>query len=550
MRSTFSGFYIARSGIQAARANLQITGQNMSNVNTEGYTRQRVDTSAIAATGNNMRYSNQADVSIGQGVSTDGTSQIRDKFLDVRYRRENAKVGDSTARMNALSDVENIVDENTNDGLSKQFKDLVSKLQTLSSNAGDSVTESIVRTSASMLTKMFNNTASQINEIKEQQLSNLQDNAIQSTNQLLFNIAQINKEIKSADVSGAPALELMDQRNTMIDKLSAYANIEVVSNPVSVGAGRTVDELSINLVGKNGEKYNLVSNDKYTQFSLKKDSSTTDVITNPVQIQLTTSNGSPVVSTGAGTAFSNDQVTAGSFHGYLAVLNGKGAYDTTSSIPSDPNYSDSNDTTSVQGIPYYQKMLDTLANKFASIMNAANSTNTDGVGYNKPMFTASDGVSTGDSITAANISISSAWQNATGSYLTNTKSTLDPSIDNSKSSNNILYMIKQFSTSMAFTTKNDGTGNLIFKGTMQESVTNLTDTLGLEIQDVSRQNSTYTSELSSISDSINQNSAVSIDEEGINLIMYNQALTASSRFMTTLDEALDTIINKMGVVGT
>ncbi len=550
MSSTFSGFYIARSGIQAARANLQITGQNMANVNTEGYTRQRVDTSAIAATGNNMRYSNKADVSIGQGVSTDGTSQIRDKFLDVRFRRENAKVGDSTARMNALSDVENIVDETSNDGLSKQFKDLVSKLQTLSSNAGDPVTESIVRTSASMLTKMFNNTASQISEVKDQQLSYLQDNAIQSANQLLFNIAQINKEIKSADVSGAPALELIDQRNTMIDKLSAYANIEVDSNPVSVGAGRTVDELSINLVGKNGEKYNLISNDKYTQFSLKKDPSTTDVITDPVQIQLTTSNGSPVVSTGAGTAFSNDQVTAGAFHGYLAVLNGEGAYDTTSSNPSDPNYSDSNDTTSVQGIPYYQKMLDTLANKFASIMNAANSTNTDGVGYNKPMFTASDGVSTGDSITAANISISSAWQNATGSYLTNTKTTLDPSIDNSKSSNNILYMINQFSTAMTFTTKNDGTGTLIFKGTMQDSVTNLTDTLGLEIQDVTRQNSTYTSELGSISDSINQNSAVSIDEEGINLIMFNQALTASSRFMTTLDEALDTIINKMGIVGT
>jgi len=542
MSSTFSGFYIARSGIQAARANLQITGQNMANVNTDGYTRQRVDTSSVASVGNNMRYSNKAEVAIGQGVSTDGTSQIRDKFLDVRFRRENAKVGDSASQMSALSDIENIVDETDNDGLQKQFKDLVSKLQTLSSHAGDTVTESIVKTSASMLTKMFNNTASQITDVKNQQLSYLQDNAVQSANQLLSNIAKLNTEIKSADVSGSPALELTDQRNTMLDKLSAFANIEVNANPVSVGSGRTVDELSINLIGKNGEKYNLVDNDKCSQFSLQKDAVTNAVNTDPVTMVLKDSNGNAESSTDGTAAFSNDQLTTGSFHGYLEVLNGKGEYDTSAAN------SGSNDTTSAHGIPYYQSMLDTLANKFASIMNTANSTNTDGVGYNKAMFTTSDGTTTGDAITAANITISNAWNTATTSYITNTKSTLDAGIDNSKSSNNILYMINQFSTSMKFTTTgNDATGKLIFTGTMQDSVTNFTDTLGLEIQDVTRQNTTYKSELSSISDDINSNSAVSVDEEGINLIMYNQALSASSRFMTTLDEALDTIINKMGV---
>ncbi|HEX3037473.1 MAG TPA: flagellar hook-associated protein FlgK [Oscillospiraceae bacterium] len=558
MRSTFSGFYIARSGIQAARANLQITGQNMANVNTDGYTRQRVNTSAIPSAGNNMRYSNHTDAAIGQGVSTDGTSQIRDPFLDVRFRRQNAKVGDTTAQMNALGDVEDVVDETSNDGLQKQLKDFISKLQTLSGNAGDKVTESIVKTSASMLAKMFNNTANQIQNIKDQQLSYLQDNAVESANQLLSNIAKLNTEIKSADVSGSPALELMDQRNTMLDKLSAYANIEVDSNTVSVGSGRTVAELSINLIGKNGEKYNLVDNDKYSQFSLKKDPSTGLVNTDPVEMQLNTSTGTPVVSTESGTAvsFSNNQLTSGSFHGYLAVLNGKGDYDTSAAT------SDTHDSTSAKGIPYYQNMMDTLANKFASIMNAANSTNTDGVGYNKPMFTTADGKTTGtyidpatgntmgEEITAANISISNAWSTATTSYITNTKSTLDPSIDNSKSANNILYMINQFSTAMTFTTKSDGTGSLIFKGTLQDGITNFTGTLGLQIQDISRQNTTYTSELSSISNAINENSAVSVDEEGINLIMYNQALTASSRFMTTLDQALDTIINKMGVVGT
>ncbi|XOQ49346.1 MAG: hypothetical protein ACFWUM_10630 [Eubacteriales bacterium] len=66
MSSTFSGYYVAKSGIQAARASLQITGQNMTNVNTNGYTRQRVDCSTIGPNTSNMRY---ASGEIGMEVS-------------------------------------------------------------------------------------------------------------------------------------------------------------------------------------------------------------------------------------------------------------------------------------------------------------------------------------------------------------------------------------------------------------------------------------------------------------------------------------------------
>ena len=116
-------------------------------------------------------------------------------------------------------------------------------------------------------------------------------------------------------------------------------------------------------------------------------------------------------------------------------------------------------------------------------------------------------------------------------------------------------MISQFSSNMKFTNVLDdtdppaSTSTLIFKGTFQEGVTNLSDTLGLQIQDVTRQNDTYNSKISSVNQEIAANSSVNLDEEGINLIMYNQALSASSRLMTTLDEALNTIINKMGLVG-
>ena len=72
MASSFSSYFVARSGIQNAQYNLRITGQNMANVNTNGtstvYTRQRLDSYAVGSSGNNMRYANTSDLAIGGGV--------------------------------------------------------------------------------------------------------------------------------------------------------------------------------------------------------------------------------------------------------------------------------------------------------------------------------------------------------------------------------------------------------------------------------------------------------------------------------------------------
>ena len=71
----------------------------------------------------------------------------------------------------------------------------------------------------------------------------------------------------------------------------------------------------------------------------------------------------------------------------------------------------------------------------------------------------------------------------------------------------------------------------------------------MEVESLDRLNVTYTNNVNGIDEQRQSVSGVSLDEEGINLIMYNQSLTAASRFMTTIDEAMDTIINKMGIVG-
>lgn len=522
MSSTFSGFNIAKSGIQTAQANLDITGQNMANVSTKGYTRQRLDTYAVGTSTTNMRYAS-GDPGIGEGVNIKGATQIRDAYLDVRYRMENPKIGDTSTQLECLNDLQNLFDETSNDGLDSQFKDLLSKLQTLSGSPTDSVTQSTVRTSSLLLVQAFNNDAKQIDEIRNEQVNSLETNGVSKVNDLISSIAHMNSEIKSSNISGDPALELLDQRNQMIDELSQYANIEVSSKDISIGSGNTVSELSIDMVSGN-QKFNLIDDNQGRQFSLAKDAS--GGVTFPVTIQLKNADGTAVTSSNDNSATLtngniNDYLTTGTLSGALKQLNGKGDFATGSQ-------------STERGIDYYESMLDNLAQSFADMMNKANSTTAGS--YNKPLFTQTDGTTT-SGITAANISLSSAWVNANGNYITTSK-------DDGAAGSNVLSIINQFSTKQPYETD---TGKVFFNGTFQDCVTNISSTLGLQIQDVTRQNTTYQSTLDDIDKNRSSNSSVDINEEGINLISYNQALEASSRLMTTLDEALDTIINKMGV---
>ncbi|MDP4108867.1 MAG: flagellar hook-associated protein FlgK [Bacillota bacterium] len=501
MSSLFSSFYTAMRGIQNSQAELQTTGQNISNVSTEGYTRQRVDSYSLAPVGLGMRYAgNHAEP--GQGVLSGGISQLRDIYLDIRYRSQNAKVGDMSAQLGTMNDIQNVIDESKTSGLGDKISDLVSALEKLSASPGDSVKEGSVMTSAELMTGIFNDYSEHLQTIWDQQLGNVKDDGVNQVNQLLSNIASLNDEIKISDINGASALELKDSRNQLLDKLSQYLNIEVSTKSVSVGSGINVEELSVNFVGGDGSTYTLIDNNKCAKLSV-----TTDMTQSaPVSVNFTSIDGA--------TTKMNDKISTGKMHSYLVMLNGSGAYDTSGAPDA-----------SASGIPFYQKSLNTFASKLASTINALNSK--DG---SKPMFEASDGSGT---ITAANIRVAESWKNATGSYLVNT-------------AQDLLSMIKGFSTDISFDT---GSGKTVFNGTLQEFTDNLTNDLALQLETVQNKNDTFGDTLSEIEKNRKSISSVDVSEEGINLILYNQSLTASSRFMTTLDEAMDTIINKMGVVG-
>ncbi|MPN22422.1 hypothetical protein SDC9_169805 [bioreactor metagenome] len=165
----------------------------------------------------------------------------------MRYRAEAAKTGSVDVQLEALSDLESVFDEMSMDGLDAQFSDLLEQLHSLTSSPSDPVLEGVVRTSAQMLTQMFNDYSRKIDTVRNQQLEYLEKGAIVKVNQLMENIADLNQQIKESNISGNPALELNDERNMLIDELSSFLDIKVEVTPLDIGGGKSVDELVIKL---------------------------------------------------------------------------------------------------------------------------------------------------------------------------------------------------------------------------------------------------------------------------------------------------------------
>jgi flagellar hook-associated protein 1 FlgK len=521
LRSTFLGYKTATSALTVSQNQMDIVGQNISNVNTKGYTRQRVDINSVSFRTSNLKYG-LTGVVIGQGVETSGVSQYRDTFLDLRYRNESSKAGSEEVQLSALSDLEAVFDEITTDGLDSQFSDLLEQLHSLTSSPSDPVLEGVVRTSAEMLTQMFNNYSDQIQTIKEQQLTYLEDGAIEKVNQLLDNIAELNDQIKADNISGNPALELNDERNMLIDELSSYLDIDVDVVPLDIGGGKTIDELVIKLDGTNTE---LVNREEHAELGIGTENGNTTVGLKIPQVDtdgkvIKDADGNTIYT--AGLTDISSSINGGQIDGYLKFINGSG------------DFADSTGYTN-KGIVYYEKMLDTVANKFATEMNLLN-------GVDKPLFDKRSGTD----ITAGNIKISDAWANSADSYIKNT--TVTTAGDNSGATDNILRMISKFQEKLDFAASDGNpatTDKVLFKGSFQEFLSFTTTRLNLQVADVETSYDTYSETQFQIDYSRNSLSSVDLNEEGVNLLTYSKSYNAAARLMTTIDEMLDTLINQM-----
>ncbi|MEG0564708.1 MAG: flagellar hook-associated protein FlgK, partial [Hungatella sp.] len=438
LRSSFASFNTARLAIQANQSALAIVGQNIANVKTSGYTRQRLDQVSLNTRGLTSIYESPNGAHIGSGVMVTGVSQIRDPFLDSRYRLEMSNLGGIDKKVAILDKLGVIFDEADRSALDDQFGDFAKQLRALQANSNDDATDSMCRSSAQTITDLFRQYSSQISEVKTD-LVNSTTEDVKDINDTLKKIEKLTTSIKESQVHGNPALELQDERNLAIDQLATYANIKVTHNTDLTMTGASVDILKIELMGSANSPISLIDDTHpAAQFSLV---SPNQGYNQDYTMAITDSRGVTL-----------SQVTSdkGSFKTSLSMLNNGGEFDTPQS--------------SSRGIAYYEGVLDGLAEKFATEFNKLNAPvqQADGTFLGGNLFASTDGSA---KITAANITLSSGWLNGTV-HLLSSRTPDAPSGENS----NIGNMISAMDKKQEFKTP---AGTISFNGTFQECFTNM-----------------------------------------------------------------------------
>lgn len=507
MRSSFSGFSTAQLAMAASQRSLDVVGQNISNLNTPGYTRQRLDLQSISPTGHsywNSLHSNK----VGQGVMMTGVSQVRDPFLDIQYRNQLTDVGTVDATDKILSQMGDIFDETDRENIRNALNDVVSQLQNMSSagNSGQDTSDNLVRSAMQILLNLFHDNAQAIKDTQGEIISELTGTVKQDIQTCIDSIVELNDAIKTSQVLGNPALELMDQRNSMIDALATYLPINVSYEKQHMGGDVYVDTLKITFKDANGNSHVLVDDGKAGKIDV-----TAVDDKPPVTVTVTGVDGKAVDVT--------DSLVDGVLKGNVDMLNKKGPFDKSD----------------VKGIGYYEDYFNLFVNEFAQTLNKLN-------GPGNELFTTTnpDGVFTAD-----NISISEGWLNGTISIKTTTQTGAGGS-DNSSANDNVLKMINALTTEKKQFKKGDV---VLFDGTFFDAYDNIQNTQAVERKGITSVLENRTTVLGQIANSKDSVSGVYLDEEVMNLMKYQQSYNAAARLMTTLDQALDTLINNTGVVG-
>jgi flagellar hook-associated protein 1 FlgK len=221
--SSFRTLNTAVSGLNVAQANLYVTGHNMANVNTYGYSRQSI----IQADEfyNNIGMNHTGSLQVGLGSNVQSLRQIRDKYLDKSYRTSAATLGFYNVKYNVGVSIENILGEMEGEyKFQSVLQDLKNSLQELSIDPSSIATRLDFLETCKVFLAKADDTYK--NLVEEQNRAN--DAVIEMTkrcNELLDEIAETSKLIAANEIAGDNANDYRDTRNLALDELAGYLGI-------------------------------------------------------------------------------------------------------------------------------------------------------------------------------------------------------------------------------------------------------------------------------------------------------------------------------------
>lgn len=253
MRSTFHGLETSKRAILTQTTALTTLGHNIANASTEGYTRQRVNLSAtrpLEAMGMN-RSVNPGQ--IGTGVQYDSITRVRDSFLDLQYRRENQTFSSWEVRNSTISSIEGIINEPSATGLSSVMNKFWNSWEVLNRDPTLLSARIDVVGSAVNFADTLQHVGKSLVNVSADIDSNI-SSKVNEANIITQEISQLNAFIRRTEAFGDNANDYRDQRDLLIDKLSALVDVQVTETPEG-----EISILSAGVEVVNGDAFTLLT---------------------------------------------------------------------------------------------------------------------------------------------------------------------------------------------------------------------------------------------------------------------------------------------------
>lgn len=226
--SLMSDLYVGHSGLSTSQSALNTTGNNLANIQTKGYTRQQVVQADTIY--NSLGLSATTANQVGQGVSIAAIRQVRDRFMDEAFRQEVGRQSFYATSYAAISEIETLFGEMEGVKVSTVISDLWSSIQELSKTPNDTTSLALFRDASEQFVERCTDV---YNGMKDYQLKlNIKiEDTVDRINELGYTIYSLNKQILSIESGGLEhANDLRDLRNNALDELGGLVNISYKEN--------------------------------------------------------------------------------------------------------------------------------------------------------------------------------------------------------------------------------------------------------------------------------------------------------------------------------
>lgn len=227
MASTFFGLSIASSGLRAYQASANTVSNNISNVDTKGYSKQVTNMRANHALRGYTEYG-----TLSTGVSADSVTQVRSEYYDNKYWQYSGYKGEYTEKVKFMSQVESYFqDDDSLKGFSSIYAEFFNDIDSLRGNPASTSVRNQMISSAKKFCSYFNAVSSGLQKIQEDVNDQIKS-TVDEINSIAQKIALLNDQINDVEINGGYANDMRDQRALLVDELSTMVAVDVKETKV------------------------------------------------------------------------------------------------------------------------------------------------------------------------------------------------------------------------------------------------------------------------------------------------------------------------------